>query len=122
VLGSGGIRTAADALGFLRASGADGVAVGRGCLGDPWIFRECRALFVRLPAPRPPTPSERGRALLKLVEGEFRLYGPGLALRRLARTSCYFARLLPDFPDFRTAVHRVRDLPGFRRLVKEHFG
>ena len=59
---------------------------------------------------------------LQLVEGEFRLYGPAVGLRRLARTSCYFAKFVPDFAAFREAVHRVRDLAGFRRLVKEHFG
>lgn len=69
-----------------------------------------------------PTASERGRALLQLVEGEFRLYGAGPALRRLARTSCYFAKFLPDFGLFRKSVHEVHDLQGFRRLVREHFG
>jgi hypothetical protein len=58
---------------------------------------------------------------VQLVEGEFHLYGPQLGARRLARTSCYFAKFLPDFPAFRAAVHQVRDLHGFRRLVKEHF-
>src|SRR5205085_7269806 len=43
VLGSGGIREAADALRFLRETGADGVAIGRGCLGNPWIFQQARA-------------------------------------------------------------------------------
>src|SRR5207302_5646629 len=44
VLGSGGVRQAEDALRFLHETGADGVAIGRGCLGNPWIFRRARAL------------------------------------------------------------------------------
>ena len=107
---------------FLRETGADGVAIGRGCLGNPWIFRQARALVQGGAEVRPPVPSERGRVLLQLVEGEFQLYGPTLALRRLARTSCYFAKFVPDFAAFRDAVHKVRDLRDFRRLVKEHFG
>jgi nifR3 family TIM-barrel protein len=122
VLGSGGVREPADARRFLRETGADGVAVGRGCLGNPWIFGQARALWRKEPQPRPPTPRERGKAVLEMVEGEFRLYGPTVGLRRLARTSCYFAKFLPDFAAFREAVHKVRDLPGFRRLVMEHFG
>jgi tRNA-dihydrouridine synthase B len=122
VLGSGGVREAADAVRFLRETGADGVAIGRGCLGNPWIFAQSRAMVQRLPLPRPPSPSERGRVLLQLVEGEFRLYGPVVGMRRLARTSCYFAKFLPDFATFRNAVHQVNDLAGFRRLVKDHFG
>jgi tRNA-dihydrouridine synthase B len=122
VLGSGGIRQAADAVRFLQETTADGVAIGRGCLGNPWIFREAQTLVQHGPALPCPGRQERGRCLLELVEGEFRLYGPNLALRRLARTSCYFAKFLPGFAEFRAAVHKVRDLAGFRRLVKEHFG
>jgi tRNA-dihydrouridine synthase B len=122
VLGSGGVREPADVVRFLRETGADAVAIGRGCLGNPWIFRQARALVQGGAEVRPPSPSERGRVLVQLVEGEFQLYGPALALRRLARTSCYFAKFVPEFARFREAVHRVRDLRDFRRLVKEHFG
>src|SRR5262249_43551425 len=121
VMGSGGIREAADAIRFLQESGADAVAIGRGCLGNPWIFEQARALIQDGSVVQPPTPSARGRALLQLIEGEFRLYGPTVALRRLARTSCYFAKFIPDFTAFRNAVHQVRDLPAFRRVAKEHF-
>src|SRR5579872_760598 len=44
VAGSGGIRTPHDAVRYLAESGADAVAIGRGCLGNPWIFRQARAL------------------------------------------------------------------------------
>jgi len=121
VLGSGGIREAADVPRLLRESGADGVSIGRGCLGNPWIFRQARALLAGNPVGHPPTRAERGRVLLQLVEGEFRFYGPAVAIRRLPRTSCYFAKSLPDFGEFRGAVHRVRDLAGFRRLAAEYF-
>lgn len=121
VLGSGGVRNAGDALRFLRETGADGVAIGRGCLGNPWIFREARALVQGNGGIRPPSPRERGQVLLQLVEGEFRYYGQGVALRRLPRTSCYFAKFVPEFAAFRSAVHQVRALNGFRRLVKDHF-
>src|SRR5205823_2690368 len=83
VLGSGGVRQAEDAVRFLHETGADGVAIGRGCLGNPWIFRAARALVQGHGAPRPPLPQERGHALLQLVEGEFRYYGLHMALRRL---------------------------------------
>jgi tRNA-dihydrouridine synthase B len=122
VLGSGGIRQPGDAIRFLKETGADAVAIGRGCLGNPWIFQQARALWLGLPGVKPPSRSERGRALLQLVEGEFQLYGAQVALRRLARTSCYFAKFLPEFGAFREAIHQVRDLHGFRRLVKEYYG
>ncbi len=121
VAGSGGVRQPADALRYLRESGAHAVGIGRGCLGNPWIFQQARDLLQQGAASRGPTMAERGRALLQLIEGEFRLYGPVVALRRLARTSCYFAKFLPGFDVFRDRVHQVRNLNDFRRLVREHF-
>jgi nifR3 family TIM-barrel protein len=121
VIAGGGVRQAADARQVLQETGADGVAIARGCLGNPWIFREARALLAGAAAPPPPKPAERGRVLLRLVEGEFQLYGPTVALRRLARTSCYFAKFVPEFAAFREAVQAVKNLAQFRRLVREHF-
>jgi tRNA-dihydrouridine synthase B len=121
VMGSGGVRESADALRYLRESGADAVAIGRGCLGNPWIFQQTRSLVQGGASVQAASPSERGRVLLQLVEGELQIYGPTVALRRLARTSCYFAKFLPDFKGFREGVHQVRELTSFRRLVKEHF-
>ena len=57
--------------------------------------------------------------MLRLVEDAFRFFGPTVALRRLPRTSCPFAKFLPEFAAFRAAVGDVRSLPQFRRLVRE---
>ena len=121
VLGSGGVREAADAVRFLKETGADGVAIGRGCLGNPWIFQQARSLVLGGASIAPPSPAERARVLLSLVEGEFEYYGNHLALKRLPRTSCYFAKFLSDFASFKTAVQHVKHFPDFRRLVRDHF-
>jgi len=52
VFGNGDIFTAADAVEKQRLSGVAGVVIGRGAMGNPWIFREIRALQQgRTPAP-----------------------------------------------------------------------
>jgi nifR3 family TIM-barrel protein len=45
VLGNGDIWTAEDALNMVAQTGADGVVVGRGCLGRPWLFGQLAAAF-----------------------------------------------------------------------------
>lgn len=121
VFGSGGVREAIDAIRFLKETGADGVAIGRGCLGNPWIFQQARSLVTGGAIVAPPNTAERARVLLQLVAGEFDFYGNHLALKRLPRVACYFAKSLPHFDTFRDAVQQVKNLNDFKRLVRQHF-
>ena len=45
VLGNGDIWEAADALRMVAETGVDGVVIGRGCLGRPWLFRDLADAF-----------------------------------------------------------------------------
>lgn len=121
IFGSGGVREPGDALRFLSESGADGVGIGRGCLGNPWIFAECRALHHGGAMPRSPTPAERGRAIVELIDEEFQFYGPTMAVRRLPRVACYFAKSLPNFDAFKREVREVKTAAEFKRLAKTYF-
>jgi nifR3 family TIM-barrel protein len=54
VLGNGDVWEAEDALRMMRTTGCDGVIVGRGCLGRPWLFRDLADVFEgRAPADPP---------------------------------------------------------------------
>lgn len=53
VLGNGDIWQAHDALAMMAETGCDGVVVGRGCLGRPWLFGNLRAALAN-EAPSPP--------------------------------------------------------------------
>ena len=55
VLGNGDVWTAPDALRMQAETGCDGVVVGRGCLGRPWLFRDLADAFAGRPVlPAPP--------------------------------------------------------------------
>ena len=54
VLGNGDIWTAQDALDMVAETGCDGVVVGRGCLGRPWLFGQLAAAFGDAPIPNEP--------------------------------------------------------------------
>jgi nifR3 family TIM-barrel protein len=55
VLGNGDIWEAGDALRMMAETGCDGVVVGRGCLGRPWLFGDLAAAFEGRPQPALPT-------------------------------------------------------------------
>jgi len=54
VLGNGDVWEAEDALRMLRQTGCDGVVVGRGCLGRPWLFRDLADVFAGREPQDPP--------------------------------------------------------------------
>jgi nifR3 family TIM-barrel protein len=54
VLGNGDIWTGSDALNMMAQTGADGVVVGRGCLGRPWLFSQLTAAFAGEELPTEP--------------------------------------------------------------------
>jgi tRNA-dihydrouridine synthase len=59
VIGNGDIETADDILRMKEHTDCDAIMVGRGSFGNPWIFREGRALLEGKPRPAPPTIEER---------------------------------------------------------------
>ena len=63
VLANGDVTTAEGALELLRRTGCDGVMIGRGALGEPWLFDRVRAALLGQPAPAEPTLNQRMNTL-----------------------------------------------------------
>ena len=68
VLGNGDIWSAADALRMVAETGCDGVVVGRGCLGKPWLFGDLAAAFQGGELKAEPTLGEVARAYQRHAE------------------------------------------------------
>ena len=59
VIGNGDVTTAETALQHLNDCPLDGIMIGRGAIGNPWIFSQCRALLEGKPLPPEPSLAER---------------------------------------------------------------
>ncbi|MHA7860302.1 tRNA dihydrouridine synthase DusB [Tessaracoccus sp. Y36] len=76
VLGNGDIWEAEDALRMMAETGCDGVVIGRGCLGRPWLFGDLAAAFRGEGRRLRPSLGEVGQMLLRHAELLTRVMGP----------------------------------------------
>lgn len=95
VLGNGDLWEASDALAMVAATGCDGVVVGRGCLGRPWLFRDLAAAFGGLPVPAPPGLGEICTMMRTHLDLLCRLFGEDLGTRHFRKHSGWY---LTGFP------------------------
>ena len=68
VLGNGDLWEAEDALRMMTETGCDGVVIGRGCLGRPWLFGDLAAAFAGEPRRSRPTLGEVGAMIIRHAE------------------------------------------------------
>jgi nifR3 family TIM-barrel protein len=84
VIGNGGVRTPEEAMTRLRESGVDAVMIGRGALGNPWIFEGAAARW-HGQEPRRPSLAERRAVALEHLDGLVRLAHEETTWRRRSR-------------------------------------
>jgi len=75
VIGNGDIQTGEDVVRMVRHTGCAGVMVGRGAFGNPWLFRDARALLAGRTKPPAPTAVERFQVALEHARLAIRLQG-----------------------------------------------
>ena len=102
VLGNGDIWSAQDALDMVEATGCDGVVVGRGCLGRPWLFTDLAAAFAGTSARVQPCLGEVAQTMRRHTEYLAQFYGSELQACRDIRK--HIAWYLKGFP----AGHGIR--------------
>ncbi len=95
ILGSGDLWSAHDIRRMLEETGVDGVTVARGCIGNPWIFQDARALLSGRPLPEPPTVVEQGRVIREHFDLAVTVHGPRLAARIMRKFGIKYAELHP---------------------------
>ncbi|MCA8943755.1 MAG: tRNA dihydrouridine synthase DusB [Planctomycetes bacterium] len=107
VLGNGDVFEAFDALRMMRATGCDGVVVGRGCLGRPWLFAELVSAF---DGQEPADPPRLGRIVEIAIEHADLLieqFGERTAMHHMRKFSGWYLKSFPGVRSQMPALHRV---------------
>lgn len=119
VLGNGDIFDASDALTMMAATGCDGVVIGRGCLGRPWLFTELSAAFTGGPPPAPPTLGE----VADIIRRHGRLladhFGEDKGMRDIRKHIAWYLHGFPAGSELRRALALVKTLDELDVLLDQ---
>jgi nifR3 family TIM-barrel protein len=119
VLGNGDVFEAWDALRMLRQTGCDGVVVGRGCLGRPWLFGE---LCAALTGAEPPPPPDLGGVVDAMREHGRLLatfFGEKNGMQQVRKFTGWYLKGFPSTKRLLPALHMVKTLAEFETLLAE---
>ena len=118
VLGNGDIWSADDAVRMVRETGCDGVVVGRGCLGRPWLFADLAAAFAGDPTRFRPSLGEVSAVLVRHARLLVDHYGDELrALRDLRKHMTWYLKGYPAGSQLRARLGMVESLAELDDLV-----
>lgn len=120
VVGNGDIVCAQDAIRMIEETGCDGVAVGRGAQGNPWIFEQIRDVFVGKPA-REPEPEEKLAVLMRHAQMLSELKCEEIAVKEMRRHVVCYVKGMRDAARVRTRVNRVATLDELETLMRGFF-
>ncbi len=120
VVGNGDVRRAEDALRMRRETGCDGVMIGRGAVGNPWIFRQVLDLEAGR-TPREPTLLERREHILEHYRLLARTVGEHRAPYMMRGLLLAYTKGLPHSSRFRGRITRIRDFETLTALMDDYF-
>jgi nifR3 family TIM-barrel protein len=128
VLGNGDIWSATDAIAMMEHTGVDGVVVGRGCLGRPWLFADLEKAMVRyLAGDKNPSVDIVMPSLGEVADAFYRhaqllvefFEDEGRACRDIRKHVAWYFKGYPVGGDFRAALAQVESLEHMTQILEQ---
>jgi tRNA-dihydrouridine synthase B len=121
VIGNGDVRSGRDAKRMLDETGCDGVMIGRGIQGYPWIFREAKACIETGMVLPGPTLEEREAVMLRHLQDVVAMLGENVGVREMRKHLCWYTKGLPGGGEFRERANHLTSADDVVRAIREYF-
>ncbi len=117
VLGNGDIWEASDALAMVAATGCDGVVVGRGCLGRPWLFRDLADAFAGRRLSAPPALGEVAQIMATHASFLCDTFGDEHGIRQFRKHTSWYLTGFPVGPEVRRMMATIATHEELTRVL-----
>ncbi len=120
VIGNGDVTQPRSAFDMMKTTGCNGVMIGRGAVGNPWIFQQILSVD-HFGCYEEPTLAERKSIILEHHRLLLDHYGAGTTSRLMRGLMLWYTKNLPHSSRFRGAFTGIQDLPGLIRGLDAYF-
>lgn len=117
VFGNGDIFSGEDAKRMLQETGCQGIAVGRGAKGNPWIFREINAVMEGREIPPPPTVKERKDMIVRHARLMVEYKPEFMVVREMRKHVSWYTTGLHNCAALRDEVNHTESLDELFELL-----
>ena len=117
VLANGDVTTAEGALDLLAKTGCDGVMIGRGALGDPWLFDQVRAALLGEEPPAEPSLNQRMMALRRQIYEMCEEKGEWLAMPQARSQAMHYMKGLRGAASLRRYCSMLEHFTDVDKLI-----
>ena len=121
VLANGDVTTAEGALDLLAKTGCDGVMIGRGALGDPWLFERVRAALLGEEPPAEPSLNQRMMALRRQIYEMCEEKGEWLAMPQARSQAMHYMKGLRGAASLRRYCSMLEHFTDVDKLIDAVF-
>jgi len=119
VIGNGDVKKPQDAKRMIDVTGCDGVMIGRGALGQPWLFRDTAYYLATGELPEPYPRVERAKRVLNHFENLLAMRDERIALNTIKRRMSWYSAHLQPWPGLRRGVQEIDSPQAFREFMAE---
>ncbi len=120
VIANGDVFTPEDALNILGHTGADGIAIGRGALGNPWLFGQIKKAMAG-EGYQPPPPEEILATALTHLSHLIAFKGERWALIEMRKHFAWYLKGSKGAAATRSKINRTENLEELQDILKQHF-
>ena len=121
VIGNGDVVSVETAEKLLKQTNADGVMVGRGSLGNPWLLGQIHEYLQNKILPRDISVGEIKEALLQQLNDMVSFYGKEMAVAISRKYVCWYSKNLRDAKKFREIYTRIYDYDEAIKAIETYF-
>jgi len=121
IIGNGDVRTPEDAVRMLDETGCDGVMIGRGSWGNPWIFEQARGLINEGRTIPPPTWEEKKGMIFRHLEMHLERNGTPHGGLTFIKHVGWYLKGYPAAAEFRKRINTMRSKEALIREMEAYF-